>query len=60
MTPIDIKTLDVNSLKALAYDIIVELERQQSNLRSINQEIINRQQTQATTIPVKAEAASAE
>lgn len=60
MTPIDIKSMDMNGLKALAYDVIVEIERQQANLRSINQEIINRQQNQATTIPVKAEAASAE
>ena len=35
----DIKTSTVSELKAIAYDHIVEMERIQANLRSINEEI---------------------
>lgn len=35
----DISTLDLKGLKALAYDVVVELEKMQKNLATINNEI---------------------
>lgn len=37
-------------LKALAYDVVVELERAQKNLQVINQEFARRQQQSANII----------
>ena len=39
----DIKKLDIDKLKSLAYDEIQKLETAQRNLRAINQEIASRQ-----------------
>ena len=38
----DIKTLSVTELKALAFDTLVIIERNQNNLKIINQEIEKR------------------
>ena len=41
----DLKTMTVEQLKALAYDQIIILEQTQTNIRLINQEIAERAKT---------------
>ncbi len=43
MKTIDPKIMSLDELKALAYDVMVELGRVQNNLRVIEQEIANKQ-----------------
>ena len=38
----DIKTMTLTELKSLAYDVLGEIQRGQSNLQVINQEILTR------------------
>jgi hypothetical protein len=45
MKEVDPKTMSVEELKALAYDLMVELTRTQNNLKVIETEIINKQQS---------------
>lgn len=40
---IDITTLQTVELKALAYDLTLQLEQTKANLQLVNREIINRQ-----------------
>lgn len=43
---IDLKTMSVEALKALAYDILNTIQVQQSNLQAINAEIEKKSQTE--------------
>jgi hypothetical protein len=47
---LNITTFTSEQLKALAYDVIVEMERVQNNLRLINQELAKRQEAQSAEI----------
>ena len=49
----DIKTMTIVELKSLAYDQLAQLEQTQNNLKLINQEIINKQNTPAMRVPVE-------
>ena len=40
--PFDIKTATVTELKAIAFDVLVQIETNQKNLQIINQEIAKR------------------
>lgn len=42
MNTIDITKLSVTELKALAYDVLSEIEKQQNNLRAVNNELAKR------------------
>lgn len=43
----DITKMNLVELKSLAYDQLTSLEQTQNNLKIINQEIINRQQSES-------------
>lgn len=43
----DITKMNLVELKSLAYDQLAQLEQTQNNLKIINQEIINRQQSES-------------
>lgn len=44
----DLKTLSIKDLKALAYDMLVQYETAQQNIKLINQEIALRQNETAS------------
>ena len=48
MNTINLKDLDLNALKALAYDLLVVSENTQNNLKAVNQEIALRNQPSET------------
>lgn len=52
---IDLKALSINDLKALAYDCIAVINKQQQNLQMIEQVIFEKMQVQQQEQPAKTE-----
>lgn len=45
---IDLKTKTITELKAMAYDVITQIEHLQNNVRIINQTILEKQKEEAS------------
>lgn len=51
----DLTIMSITELKAVAYDVLVQIEQQQNNLRLINQEIAKKSLPAPTPVADKTE-----